>query len=209
MERYILHSAKGTGWANHKYISKYFKNGQWQYVYPKVKNAVNNFSSGFKTKTTLKPVTTTKPLQYKKTKEYYTLPSKGTTGASSMKKTTEYTANGNKWLSSSYTITDSSGNKKVYKTKGKISQAVEQSAKKGADFISNIGKKKKKVNKTSKPAQQTSKKTKQNIGNKVKNAAKNAKNKVNNAITDYNDKHTYINGKSMYDIKREKANKKK
>lgn len=33
MSWYIAHSAKGTTWGKHKYVSKVFKNGKWVYKY--------------------------------------------------------------------------------------------------------------------------------------------------------------------------------
>ena len=118
----LTHSAKGTGWSIHKYLSKVFKNGKWYYFYNKpAKQDTGNYS------------------QYVKTNEYYTTPSPGTTG--SLRKHTTYTRNGQNWLSSSTKYTDSSGNTTTFKTKGKIAQGIEKSAKKGAAFIQSLSSK--------------------------------------------------------------------
>lgn len=125
----LVHSLKGTAWKNHKYISKIWKNGKWIY----------NYGKGSGDGHTLKDYNE----EYKKTNEYTKIEKDKKTGQYKQVNYTEYTRNGKNWLNSSIRI-QNGNDVKIYKEKGKISQAVEKSAAKGRSFIQKLSKKKKK-----------------------------------------------------------------
>lgn len=131
----LAHSAKGSGWANHKYIDKFMKNGKWHYVYKLTGNSRNEGNGGH----TLRDYEE----EFKKDKEYAQIEKDKKSGKYKQVNYTEYTRNGKSWLSSSYRI-QNGNDVKIYKTKGKIAQAVEKSASKGKSFIEKLSKKKKK-----------------------------------------------------------------
>lgn len=141
----LSHSLKGSAWANHKYIDKFWKNGKWQYIYNTVSNKVGTAMRSFGAPKTPTPGGTTINDQYRKTNEYIKIGKDQGSGQYKQKHYTEYTRNGGSWLTKKMMV--SSGNSvTIYKDKGKISQAVEAGAAKGRNFISNLGKKKKKSN---------------------------------------------------------------
>lgn len=116
----LAHSTKGSAWKNHKYISKFFKNGKWVYIY---KGGANNSVD-----INNKPTTT----------EYTRINRDGT-----VSQVKQHTTNGNSWLSKNVEVKGSDGKVTVFKTKGKIERAVEKTASKGKSFIESLSKKKK------------------------------------------------------------------
>lgn len=135
----LAHAAKGSNWANHKYISKYFKNGKWVYIYKgaigNVKNSVSKIRNSLNAPKPSNQNTHTVN-DYKVTNEYYVGNSKGLTH------TVEKTRNGSSWLSKKTKI--QFGNEVIIlKDKGKLAQGVEKTVSKGKSFISSLSKKKK------------------------------------------------------------------
>lgn len=123
---YILHSAKGTGWKNHKYIDKWFKNGKWFYKYPNKDKGSKDSNSNTHTLE-----------DYKTTNEYYKIHD------GKMEHYTEKTRNGSGWLTKK-TQVQFGNDVTVYKDKGKISQSFDKAVEKGASFINSLKTKKKK-----------------------------------------------------------------
>ena len=170
----LAHSAKGKSWSDHKYISKFFKNGKWQYVY-KQGNAgsktgmgvgTGTLSNGYKwyqlpngkkvyakagrdgyvdadnNSIEIKSGVSTSNVKTNKHDGYGTIKYDQTKDG----KTTHYketTIRGKSWLTKKSTQKLSDGTVSTTIKKGKIRQGIEDTAKKGKNFISNIGKKKK------------------------------------------------------------------
>ena len=131
-EDYLAHAQKGWTKSNHKYVSRYFKNGRWQYVYKNAVNAISNAARYAKNADGKKYNVG----GYGKEKEYYTLSKNGKVH------TKEITARGNTWLSRKVTL-DFGDRKVIYNEHGKIRQAAESAINRGAAFIDALSKKKK------------------------------------------------------------------